>query len=353
MRVLYLIHISWEWIFQRPQIIEKLMEEDFECTVLNKKYILRPTTTKNNIQPAEMKYVYQLPMSNKINLFRSINNWIYKRKLKTICNDYDAIWVCYPELGACIPKEYKGKIIYDCMDNHVSMAKNEVKEKLRKYENELIERSDLNFVSSLKLKSIIPGLENAILVRNGFSGIDLKYSLSRSKANYKIGYFGTVAPWFDFDLIYDSVKERNNVEYHIIGPLDNGFSDIDKARDKNVIFEGVVEHKNLQNYVEDYDALIMPFVVNDIILSVDPVKLYEYICMGKCVISVWYPEIDRFSPYVYFYKSKEEYFKLLDELEANGYKPKYTQKEQVEFLNDNTWEKRYEIIKQSINEIMR
>lgn len=50
------------------------------------------------------------------------------------------------------------------------------------------------------------------------------------------------------------------------------------------------------------DCLIMPFILNDIISDVDPVKLYEYISMGKNIISVKYREVKRFEKFVYFYR---------------------------------------------------
>ena len=98
----------------------------------------------------------------------------------------------------------------------------------------------------------------------------------------------------------------------------------------------------------DYDAPIMQFLVNDIILSVDPVKLYEYINLGKCVISVKYPEIERFEPFVYFYQSREEYIDLIERLSKNGFIPKYTEKQRTQFLEENSWDARYKTIKSKV-----
>ena len=44
-----------------------------------------------------------------------------------------------------------------------------------------------------------------------------------------------------------------------------------------VIFHGPIEHSRLIENKELYDVLIMPFIRNELIESVDPVKLYEYI----------------------------------------------------------------------------
>ena len=43
-------------------------------------------------------------------------------------------------------------------------------------------------------------------------------------------------------------------------------------------------------------------------------KLGEYLAMGKCIISVRYPEIERFADYVYMYSDSAEFLRILQEL---------------------------------------
>ena len=278
MKILYLIHICWEWIFQRPQILELLLEKDYKVTVVNKKFVLRPSISKNNKMPFDLKLAYQLPKADSFKFFKRINEFLYAKSIKN-CTEYDAIWVCHPLLFKAIPKSYKGKIIYDCMDNHVAMARDDERNMICELEQQLIERADLIFVSSQKLKEVIPNMEDAVLVRNGYIASKLQdIKTAEHKESYKIGYFGTIASWFDFDLLEKSLKVNRNIEYHLLGPLDK---DIDASKHGDLVFEGVVEHAKLFDYVKNYDALFMPFQVNDIILSVDPVKLYEYIAFGK------------------------------------------------------------------------
>ena len=88
------------------------------------------------------------------------------------------------------------------------------------------------------------------------------------------------------------------------------------------------------------------FKLNDIIRDVDPVKLYEYISMGKPVISVYYKEVNQFRDFVFFYHSPDELIRIVDALMQKEMKQKYNYKNQQEFLKENNWEKRYEDIKQ-------
>ena len=122
-------------------------------------------------------------------------------------------------------------------------------------------------------------------------------------------------------------------------------------KQERLYYEGVVEHKELYNRIREYDCLVMPFQVNEIVLSVDPVKLYEYISFGKCIISVFYPEIERFGDFVYFYRTAEEYSALLEELTRSGFPPKYSAGQQKEFLSENTWDSRYLTVRQCIEDM--
>ena len=113
-------------------------------------------------------------------------------------------------------------------------------------------------------------------------------------------------------------------------------------------YEGIVEHSKLYMFIQDYDCLIIPFIVNEIIKAVDPVKLYEYIAFGKCIISVYYEELEFFKEFVYFYTTHEEYHNLIEDLMQKGFPPKYNIRQQKKFLIENSWEERYKQILEAI-----
>lgn len=348
MKILYLNHVCWEWIFQRPQILELMIEKDFECAVVNKHFIFGKTTANNNVMPKNGKNVWLFPKYQDFKVLSVLNNLIYKLYVRTLINKYDAVWVCHPSLFYSIPQKFPGKVIYDCMDNHEAFKTDEEqKALLRKEEDALIKRANLVFATSDKLKDTVPGLKKAVLVRNGYlSNVEqLEIKKSIKKDEYKIGYFGTVAEWFDYELLMKSIEKFNSIYYHVLGPISSGLK---FEQSSNIIFEGTVEHSKLAERIKEYDALIMPFTINEIILSVDPVKLYEYINFGKCIISIWYPEIDRFEPFVYFYKNEKEYIELISKLFSEGFPPKYSDKDRELFLSENTWEARYSLIKKEL-----
>ena len=348
-KMLYIMAVDWEWIYQRPHVFAKQLAEEYDVTVVFPRSIVnfnKGLTVEKNIS---FRILWTIPFQEKNELLGRIVRRIHDRIFEDI-NSFDCVFVGYPLYARYIPKDYKGKIIYDCMDNHEALYPDRKGvHKMVKEERNVILRSDLILASAAflveKIKKICPEAK-CILVRNGM-GVREIHDPSKSvvKDKYDIGYFGTISKWFDYPLIQKSLERNEHVSYHLIGPADT------KVDDSRIIYHGTVAHAELRNAIKDVDCLIMPFIVNDIVKAVDPVKFYEYIAFGKCIISVYYPEIERFKDFVYFYNNDQEYMELLNKLQKDGFPPKYDSKKQKEFLANNTWEKRYEQLRKELMEV--
>ncbi len=293
--------------------------------------------------------LWKLPFQERSKILVTISNWI-NRKIFADIHKYDYIYLGYPLYARHIPDTYQGKIIYDCMDNYEALypLKNSL-DKLMALEKSVVKKCDMLIVSSEMLRhkmDQMAGYKKSILIRNGMvPGNIADIKKAKQKEMYDICYIGTIASWFDGDVIRKSLEKKQNIQYQLIGPYE------EKAEDKRIIYHGPVEHSRLYETIKEFDCLIMPFKINDIVEAVDPVKLYEYISYGKCIISVYYAEIERFSDFVYFYRTEEEYIKLLDELGRIGFPPKYSKEQQENFLNENTWEQRYKLLKSEMEKL--
>ena len=336
-KMLYFMGVEWNWIFQRPHMF-----------VVCPKQLIHPKH-QNNRPPKRLKELFQIPFQEKNKCIGAVA-WKLHMNILGDLSQYDVIWVGYPLFGRYIPKDYQGIVVYDCMDNFEAIYSDRNERNLQricKEERNLLMRADIVFASSLKLKekllSICPEKE-IFIVRNGYSNITLiTPEQSKKKERYMLGYIGTISEWFDNDVILSSLKYYSEIEYNLIGPVEKRM-----IKDEKVIYSGVVEHKDLSTYVEKMDCLLMPFKVNDITLYVDPVKLYEYIAWGKCIIVGWYPEVDRFKDFVYFYHNEQEYIELVGKLIKAGFPAKFTKKMQESFLEDNSWDVRFRKIKECL-----
>ena len=345
-KILYLMGVDWYWIKQRPQIVAEMLAKDYDITVVYQKEIVKNIALRKNKDELKNSIALPvLPLRDKNNIVHVIQKFIFKWEINNI-HEYDLIWVGHPLLYRYIPPSFRGKIVYDCMDNHVALCMDSViSEMIYESEMKLLERADLVFVSSNHLKNGIETIYHytkAVLVRNGFmKGIIHRPSKVRIEDKVKIGYFGTIAEWIDFEILLNSLEEAKEVEYHFWGPV----LDVKVPQHPRILMEGVAEHKQLWDKAKDLDCLIMPFKINSIIEDVDPVKLYEYISMGKTIIAPYYGELERFTPYVHFYHNEREFVELLDRLRKGELAPKYSEVAQDDFLMNNTWDKRYEIVR--------
>ena len=110
-----------------------------------------------------------------------------------------------------------------------------------------------------------------------------------------------------------------------------------------------MQHKKLINFSVKADAFIMPFKLSQLIKSVDPVKLYEYLVFNKPVISIFYPELRYFQKFIYFYKNDKDIISIIkkvikkNNLKNNNFLNK--------FLKKNCWDERAKKLNEELRKI--
>ena len=346
MKLLYASHIDYGWIKQRPQFLAEKLSDSCEIVYLYKRTLGKKYNNNSSETSFLLIPVIQLPLT-RFSIVRKINQKLYclsvKRTLKS--KKCDVLWTSDYELSQI--SNINIPVIYEMMDIYSEMTNNaKLKKHILKSEKIMFDSAASIVVSSEYIKGYIikkygVNEERIHLIRNGFSS-DKDIIIDNNNASHgriiKLAYFGTVASWFDWETIKFSLKENNDIEYHIIGPTPEGVPE--NIGDK-VFFYGAVKHDELYSLIKDCDALIMPFIVNEIIKGVDPVKLYEYIYFKKNIICVKYQEIIRFEKFVYFYNNKEEYIEAINEVKKG--KLKYNEKDAMSFLSDNTWDNRAKV----------
>lgn len=100
----------------------------------------------------------------------------------------------------------------------------------------------------------------------------------------KIGYFGAIAPWLDYDLIRKLAEQNPEWEFVFIGPDYGGGADGLPRRTDNFHWIGPVSYLDLPYYADSFDVAILPFCRGDIARSTSPLKLFEYFALGKPVV---------------------------------------------------------------------
>lgn len=357
MKILYIMNVDWKWIKQRPHFIAEGLAKSnsvalyYPCSYQRNRTMFCENRT-NIIKP---HIYYNLPFRGRSNFINKLNSvyLLIMFYIIHIIQKPDVIWVGgNPNVVEFLPAKVIKKVIYDCMDDYYAMSNSK---KMLENERKIVSGCKHIIASSISLKDKMVdryGVENTkiTVIRNAYDGkIINEFEKKEFGHILKVAYIGTVSSWFDFDLIEYIVQEIENIQFHIVGPVKPEVLDKCKMIEgEKVVFHGSMEHDSLYDFTRDVDCLIMPFVINDIILSVDPVKLYEYINFNKNIISVKYPEIDRFKDFVNFYNTKEDALEVIRALQRNR-KLTYSNEERMDFLNANDWTNRLE----RINEVLR
>jgi teichuronic acid biosynthesis glycosyltransferase TuaH len=343
-RILYLMHVDWRWIKQRPHILAEGLCQSFEVLVAHRAYLdsFRYPNNESSIRRAKL-----IPWLDRGGAFwRDSDAFLNRTRVKFLIAQFkpDLIWVCFPSLLAYIPQEASHiPIVYDCMDLDIGFYDNPSDQAyIQKIGDTLFDRAALVVCSSLYLENNVRQRYNAantLLLRNGIQQAWLENqptTLMPTKPS-RLCYFGTIAPWFDWDLIHKALEQLPELHLEMIGP--NHTRTIVHPRVK---YHGVIAHAELQQHIQNMDGFIMPFVLSDLIEGVDPVKLYEYLSTGKEVFTVSYPEIYRFGALTHLYTSEQHLIELLTAWQ-NGTLPQKNLPDQTQtFLLENTWQTRVE-----------
>lgn len=353
--ILYCMNTSWGWIKQRPHFIAEGLSKRNNVCVLSKHV---PFSRKDATDTVDLHYFYRMP-GERYKAVAFINLIIYIIQFFIYSRKFDIIWLSNPvDYRFARFFTSRKKIIYDCMDDQIELIDNPQRKKLvHRWEQLLYHRSDIVLASADFLKNVLISrygereiyvVNNAI--KDGFGEASKEsgdINLSLSDDEISISYIGTIASWMDWDLVYCVLKEIPNTKFHFFGPVDYKPS-IDNPR---IIFHGSLEHDKVPVAMANSKILIMPFVVNDLIKSVNPVKLYEYIYSGRPCIAPSYGESLKFGDFVYLYSDKKHCVEIIRKIVDERFYPKRSVEECKDFISNNTWSSRVDQIEKSINSL--
>lgn len=348
MKILYLMHINWFWIRQRPQVVAELLAQHHPMMLLH--YAMYRGQHKAEEMAPHMpnRLVYRVPgpLKRMSSGFEALDAWWIEQQVhsaaRKFCPDY--VWVLHPVYERAIRSLRNQRIVYDCMDDHLEFV-GQGTPALAAAERRLIQRADLCVFSSQTLAERVNARylsHRSVVVNNAVSGKFLQIAepaqsstqLRRPDDHVTFGYFGTISHWFDWDLVLRLLNVFRNAQMHLVGPLETPIPNHPRIK-----YIGVLPHHDLVDFSRACDILLMPFKVNRLIESVDPVKLYEYIAVGVPALAPRYRESERFIPYISVYESHDEAIQQVRSILDHTVVPA-PRRDALRFLCTNTWEVR-------------
>ena len=161
-----------------------------------------------------------------------------------------------------------------------------------------------------------------------------------------IGYYGALASWFDYDLVRYIADNRKDCNIVLIGAkYDTSFDKEDLLKYKNIHYLGPINYNDLPYYASKFNVCMLPFKINEITKSTNPIKVFEYMALSKPIVSTDLNECRKYKP-ILIGKTHEQFLQKL-ELSLEGLGKDYKKNEKEIALN-NTWNSKVKDIIKSL-----
>lgn len=138
----------------------------------------------------------------------------------------------------------------------------------------------------------------------------------------RVVYVGTMAEWFDYELVAEAARRRPHQSYVLIGPADVAHRRLPQLPNLHLL--GAKVWNDLPGYLQQAQVGIVPFDVNnhrELVRGVNPLKLYEYAAAGLPVVSVHWPELERLAAPITLAKGTDEFVAGIDRAIADPTSP--------------------------------
>jgi len=205
---------------------------------------------------------------------------------------------------------------------------------------------------------------NILIAHDGADQIRQKlkdHNLKNKKI--KIGYVGSLLKGKGMELIFELIKILPDIEFHVVGGQDaqiNFWKQKLEMNQSNIQFYGFQAPKKAVEFMFGFDILIAPYLneiyvknkdnSNNIATWMSPLKLFEYMAVGKPIITSKLPVIEEFledkkTAILCNPEKISEWVEAIQFIKSNpDFAYKMGQRAKEEFEKNYSWDKRAENI---------
>ena len=237
----------------------------------------------------------------------------FKRLLSKLDFENYILWIGTPSAVFLLDIFKPDLIVYNPVDRYHSFTFVN-KPKLMEYEQQITSESDLILCTSEKIKNDLYSYnENCFTLTHGvaFKHFNLAYNSREYPSDIIdipkpiIGYFGSLADWINDELLIKCAFRYADASIVLIGGISRDMGNLKKL--KNVFLLGYKDFNELPIYLNQFSVCLIPFHINQLTEGVDPIKLREYLCLGKPVVSVDLPEVRALKDLVYIGEDENDF----------------------------------------------
>ncbi len=243
-----------------------------------------------------------------------------------------------------------GRIVYDCIDDAaVHVPRPELAPVVRKWERELMDRLSGAVVTAVTLSGPIRDRRPDLPIATIRNGVDVERFRDLARRLPRpadlpdgrrpiVGFVGALYDWIDWELIRETARRMPQCDFVLVGPH-HGRGRIETlAGLPNVFLPGRKPYDRVPAYVQAFDVCWVPFDRSEVSRSANPVKIYEYLALGKPVVTTPVADTDTFGELARVGRDADEIAEHLRAALDDGDEPAVAAR--VAFARENSWDAR-------------
>lgn len=263
------------------------------------------------------------PISYKINkILLVIQLKYYQNKLKLT---HPILWMFLPNAVGAFGSFGEKLSVYYITDDfteftgHPSYA-------IAKMEAQLIDRCDVVIASAKRLaekkkrgRKPIHVISHGVCYQHFAKTINIKSEEwpddIKDLKKPIIGFYGEINDWIDLEILCDAAQKQPDWSFVLIGRVAVEVGNIDFLKNQpNIHLLGQKQFNELPEYCAAFDVALIPKKLNELTLSMNPLKLKEYLAAGVPVVSAPLPEVMPYKDVVKFATNADDLIKAVEEL---------------------------------------
>ena len=283
----------------------------------------------------------------KIN--KAVLNWQIKRVSKKLGLDNPVVWIACPAACEVATGMSKSKLVYLRTDRHEEFP-NVDADAISRYDRTLKAQADLTIFVNQKLhEQEMNQCNRTLYLDHGvdfelFAGAADDTTMPEEMQNVPrpiVGFFGGIdGHTFDLDFVERVVDLVPEASFVFVGKSSLDCSAL--AARHNVVMVGQKPYEEIPHYGKCFDAAIMPWRQNRWIEACNPIKLKEYMALGKPIVSTPFPELETYRDYVYEAKEPNDFAQCITKaLKQDGVEKIIARQRKVE---NSSWDSKAQLV---------
>lgn len=182
------------------------------------------------------------------------------------------------------------------------------------------------------------------------NGVDFRFFNDHLKDHINespvIGYVGSLDERIDYQLLKEVAEALQEMNFVLIGRVvfPDMIAPINGVR--NIRLLGPIAYDSLPVEVNKFDVCLIPFLKTKFTANIYPLKINEYLALGKPVIRTNFSTLKEFDSLIYTADTSKDFVEYIkNALKENDPDLK---KRRIKIASENSWDKRVELFNQII-----